>query len=172
MTANTELTDLRNRREEIRRFTERLLLTVRARGRETLRPGEQARYEHALADMEALTESINEISGELQRRSAIDANPTLARLRAKTGAALTRRGGARSAGAFSPMSFDPQEMHHAHARLAAGESVVLETRDPGFASADSLLPAQLFPIPTFPPALATRTSLGPNRAATSSRNAR
>ena len=41
-------------------------------------------------------------------------------------------------------------MRDAHARIGRGESVVLETRNPGFVSADTLLPPQLFDIPTFP----------------------
>lgn len=64
-----------------------------------------------------------------------------------TGTRHSRRG---SAAALAPLGFGAEELRSAHARIGRGESVVLETRDPGFVSADSLIPPELYPIPTFP----------------------
>jgi hypothetical protein len=55
-----------------------------------------------------------------------------------------------TAGMLCPLSFDMEEMRSAHQRVGRGEAVQLESRNPGFSSADSLLPPQLFPIPTMP----------------------
>jgi HK97 family phage major capsid protein len=53
-----------------------------------------------------------------------------------------------TAGRLAPIDFSPEQMRSAHAQLAAGQNAQLETRASN--SAVGLLPAELYPIPTFP----------------------
>ena len=127
---------MERKRESIRAGAESICMEARAAGRETLNEGEAQRLRHAQGDLRALTERIEGYRSELERAGT---HPTFGAMRAVS-----------SAGQLAPLGFPEEEMRHAYERIRRGESAVLESRDPGFASADSLLPAQLFPIPTFP----------------------
>lgn len=110
-------------------------MEARAAGRETLNEGETQRLRHARGDLKALEESIRGYQSELER---VGSHPKFGREARNVS----------SAGRLSPLGFSQEQLRSAHSRLAAGESAMLESRD--FTTADSLLPAQLFPIPTFP----------------------
>jgi HK97 family phage major capsid protein len=129
------LSKLERKREGIRSWCEGMLLEARSQGREHLNQAEQFRFDHAIADLEALGEKIVEYRGEVARVGVI---PDFGR----------ENRAVSSAGQLSPAWFSEEQMRAAHAKLARGENAQLESR--AFSSADSLLPAQLFPIPTFP----------------------
>jgi len=61
-------------------------------------------------------------------------------------------GRAKAASRLAPLAsaISDEAMRDAYGRARRGESVALETRAPGFASGVSLLPPELFPVPTFP----------------------
>jgi Phage capsid family len=91
----------------------------------------------------ALNRRIDEESENLARGQTPDY------LSAKLGGGGRR--GVSTAGQLAPVSFSDEQLRRAHAKLSAGESAVLDSRESrAFSSADTLLPAQLFPIPTFP----------------------
>jgi HK97 family phage major capsid protein len=137
------LAALQEKRQAAYHAAEAILLGAKAEHRE-LNEGEQLRYSAALADLEGLTERVTEYRGELAR-AALPSH--LARINNLRGGGTSQRA-VGSAGRLSPMGFSDEQLRRAHSKLAAGETAVLESRD--FSSADSLLPAQLFPIPTFP----------------------
>jgi len=131
------LAAMEKKREAIRSTAESVCLEARSQGREELNDGELVRLKAMQGDLRALDERINGYRSELERVGTIPKFGRAARA-------------VSSAGRLAPLSFDPDEMRSAHARLSRGETVVMESRDPGYVSADSLLPPQLFPVPTFP----------------------
>ena len=144
-TVSSLLPQLERRRDEIRGTCERLLLSARAAGRETLNGREAARYREAEQDLRGIEEHIADLR-EDEARSGIPAK--YAKLRRD--GSRSGRGGRefRSAGAVSPLGYSDETLRRAHTALAGGSTAVLEAR--AFNSAVGLLPAELYPVPTFP----------------------
>ncbi len=112
---------------ECRRDLEQRLSAATAAGREKLTPSENRDW-HALKDLESRIEFQRE---ELARCGTL---PT-------GGVNRALNSGARVA----PLGFDVEDLRRAHDRLMTGETVRLEARALGYASAQSLLPAELAP---------------------------
>ena len=144
-TVSSLLPQLERRRDEIRGTCERLLLSARAAGRETLNGREAARCREAEQDLRGIEEHIADLR-EDEARSGIPAK--YAKLRRD--GSRSGRGGRefRSAGAVSPLGYSDETLRRAHTALAGGSTAVLEAR--AFNSAVGLLPAELYPVPTFP----------------------
>ena len=144
-TVSSLLPQLERRRDESRGTCERLLLSARAAGRETLNGREAARYREAEQDLRGIEEHIADLR-EDEARSGIPAK--YAKLRRD--GSRSGRGGRefRSAGAVSPLGYSDETLRRAHTALAGGSTAVLEAR--AFNSAVGLLPAELYPVPTFP----------------------
>jgi hypothetical protein len=135
------------------RAAEGILLTAKAEHRSHLNEGEQRRYEAALADYEGLSERrAKEYRADLERSNL---PPHLARL---GGGSTESRGGVRinTAGQLAPLHFGDEElrklqgaaMRNEPCRVEARSPMMgMEQRDPGFSTADSLLPPSLFPFP-------------------------
>ena len=132
------LSELENRRAQIRAAAENMLLEVRSSGREQLNQGESERYAQAQRDLAGLDEHIEEIRQDLDRSGV----PERLRRIGQPGADVS------SAGRLAPLAFSDEAMRNAHRRLSQGETAVLETRD--FSSAVSDLPREFDDIPTFP----------------------
>jgi len=130
-TVSSLLPQLERRRDEIRGTCERLLLS--------------ARYREAEQDLRGIEEHIADLR-EDEARSGIPAK--YAKLRRD--GSRSGRGGRefRSAGAVSPLGYSDETLRRAHTALAGGSTAVLEAR--AFNSAVGLLPAELYPVPTFP----------------------
>src|SRR5271166_4260394 len=135
-----ELARITDKRDAAREAAEQFLTGIQeARGGDAeLTLGEQESLRAMSSNLRSLERRATEYESELQRVGTVPAG-------------LARRvNGGRSVGsaaALCPLGFSAEELRSAHARVGRGESVVLESR---FVTADSLIPAQLFPIPTFP----------------------
>jgi HK97 family phage major capsid protein len=131
------LSKLEQRRNEVFKACEGMLLEARSAGRNELNEGERQRYAHAKNELDGLDSHLAQVREDVAR---IGSYPDSGKLSRKLS----------SAGRLAPLGFDMEELRSAHGRIGRGESVVMEARNPGFVSADSLLPAQLYDIPTFP----------------------
>jgi HK97 family phage major capsid protein len=116
---------------------ESICMEARAAGEDTLSRGASEKLKLITADARALESKIRHYQSELDRVGTV---PSFGR----------QSRAVSSAGRLAPLGFDHEEMRAAHATIGRGGTAQLEARDPGFASADSLLPAQLFPVPTMP----------------------
>jgi HK97 family phage major capsid protein len=142
----TFIDELTSQRQTALAVAQNILAAASAENRRTLTAEENRRFDAARDDIERINDRLAEIGEDMERRNAIDANPLLAAIRGKPRGGRGPRAG--SAGALCPLWFDPEEMRAAHTRIAHGESAIMEARP--FVSGDSLLPPELFPIPTFP----------------------
>jgi hypothetical protein len=123
---------------------EAILLQAKAEHRSHLTPGEERRYEFALADFHALSDQATEYRSEMQRAQLPD---HLARL----GGGSERRA-VSSAGMLAPLHFPEGELRRAFDAARRGEPCEVRSAPyPGmeqrFTSADSLLPPSLYPFP-------------------------
>jgi hypothetical protein len=138
---NDFLRALEKRRESIRATTESWVLECRSQNRE-MNAGEQARFTHAANDLEALNSRIDDYRNELQRVGTI---PDLGSTgRQPGGGRINCRPGCE----VMPLDFDVEQLRGAHQKVLRQEPALLETR--AFNTASPELPAQLYPIPTFP----------------------
>jgi HK97 family phage major capsid protein len=133
-----DIARLEARREAIRKLTETMLLEARGAGRTELNEGETARMIQAKADLADLDEDIATAREDCRRGQVPERYAHLGENRARLN----------SGAQVSPMVFDEAELRELHGRLAKGESGRIEAR--GFESATPLLPAELYPLPTFP----------------------
>ena len=131
------LAQLIEHRDSAKRRAEFILTAAKQGGREVLNDSEEMEFRELTDTMTGLSDRIREYRSELARCG--DPHALFSKARRRAG----------SAAAVAPLGFGAEELRSAHARLGRGETVVLETRA-GFTSADSLIPPQLFPIPTFP----------------------
>ena len=132
------LRELEARRTDLKACAESLLIERRAEGVTDLDEADSVRFRAMAGDIEALSETIELYRADLKRAD-------LGKYEHLAGG--SRRHG--SAAAIAPLAFDPEQLRAAHGKLSRGESAILETRA-GFTSASSLLPAQLYGLPTFP----------------------
>ena len=138
------LDGLERRRADCYAQAEALLTRAQADGRTDLTPAETRELRGYRETLRGLDEHIADTRAELDRARIPDRYANLGRP-----GGLSRRGGTRiTAGQLSPMGFSDEQLRRAHTRLSAGETAVLETRASN--TAVGLLPAELYPIPTFP----------------------
>jgi HK97 family phage major capsid protein len=142
---------LRERRQQIGKATQDLLLRARAEGREQLNPGEEFRYRQAMSDLAAIDEDLDRIAQTnrtlsnfaLEQRGLTAPGGTTGRSSHMSMSTRT----VSTAGQLCPLNFDEQELRRLQSAALRGENARIETRNPGFSSADPLLPAELFPYP-------------------------
>lgn len=122
------------------------LLEVRAAGRDQLSEIEEHRYRGYRRDLAELSERIRFEEGELQRAHIPDryarlggGGPDLSRT------PMPRRATLGSAARLAPLGFEPDEVRRLQSAAQRGDPCRIETR--AFSTADSLLPAQLWPYP-------------------------
>jgi HK97 family phage major capsid protein len=141
------VTQLTEHRDRARAEAERLLQTAKLDGRDVLNREESRKFNELTDTLRTLESRIAEGESEIARMGRLPAG--LERRSQQVGrmAAPGRLG---TAAATAPLGFGEEELRGAYSRARHGESVVLETRAPGFSSGDSLLPPELYPIPTFP----------------------
>ncbi len=118
-------------RDEQRRQLEGELRVAKNSGREALLPSEL----RSIDNLKAIDDRIRDLTEENRRAGTTP-------LSGKSGRQAS------SAGRLSPLGFTDESLRQAHAKICRGETAILESRD--FVSAVGELPAQLFPIPTFP----------------------
>ena len=128
--------ELVRRRDQLQRTLEESLLEARSLGRESMNARERAMYD----DLQQLNENVEYQRGEADRRAQIDA--TLAGL---PGSRHGRAPG--TAGRLAPLHFADEELRRLQTAAQRGETARIEQRSPGFSTADTLLPAELFPFP-------------------------
>jgi hypothetical protein len=133
------LTKLERRRDGARATCESFLMERRDEGREELSEGEALRYAHMLSDLNTLEDRCQEYRRDLERVGGV---PALG----------TQRRAIGSAGALAPLHFPQGELRRAFDAARRGEPCEIRSAPyPGmeqrFTSADSLLPAELFPFP-------------------------
>jgi hypothetical protein len=136
------LTQLERKRDGVVAAAECMLMEARSAGRTTLSEGEAARLSHMKRDAAGLNSEIARYRSELERVGSL---PDIARPGRPPG---TGRINCRPGAEVMPLDFGTEELRAAHAKVLRQEPVFLETRASN--SASSLLPAQLFPVPTFP----------------------
>jgi HK97 family phage major capsid protein len=134
---------IENRAEQLRGQIESYLLECRANTGDELDPTQSAKYRGMTKDLRGLERRVAHEKSELARCGSYPAGLQ----------SVVNRGSRmhpRAASLLSPISFGEEQLRAAHDKARRGEAVSLEMRAPGFSSADSLLPPQLFEIPTFP----------------------
>jgi hypothetical protein len=136
------LSRIESKRRSAYDAAERILLTAKAENRRDLTEGEARRYEAARGDYMALTDRSREYRSELERAripehlAGIGGRGPAGRINCRPGCEVM------------PLDFDVEALRAAHAKVLRQEPVLLETRASNTAS--PLLPAELFPVPTFP----------------------
>ena len=138
MTGNVSsgfLRELESRRRQIAATCETMLLEARSQGRETLNAAEADRYQAAMVDLRGLDEHIAEIREDLDRGHIPDRYTRLGKPGRQPG----------TAGQLARLEFGDEEMRRLQNAAVRGETCRIEHRD--FSTADSRLPAQLFPFP-------------------------
>ena len=127
---------------------ESLLLRAKSENRSTLSELEQKRLDGHLADLRAIDRRLAELEDDEQRASGIP--PNLAAL--GTGRRGTPPGSGRvncrPGSEVMPIDFNLEQLREAHGKVLRQEPCLLETRAGNTAS--PLLPAELYPLPTFP----------------------
>jgi hypothetical protein len=119
-------------------------VNARSAGRQTLSELEQRAFDSHQADMAALDERIAEAT-EDEARSQIPASLHSKHHTAPAGVS-GRPGVPNTAGRLAPLGFGHDEMRRLQGAAQRGDPCRLETR--AFSTADSLIPAQLFPYVT------------------------
>jgi HK97 family phage major capsid protein len=146
---------LETRRQTCQQQAEAILARARADGRDTLTPEEDAQVGQHIADLRTLSARIVDEREELERGQL----PThLAHLgaahRTNFGSDRTslvprfgsgRASAPNTAGQLAPLNFPVEEVRRLQTAAQRGENCRLEQR--AFSTADSLLPAQLWPYP-------------------------
>ncbi|MBF9325926.1 phage major capsid protein [Mycobacteroides chelonae] len=133
------LSSLQDKRDAERHAAQRIVDLSRRAGRKKLTGEENHDFLSRTANVKALTDRIADVTEDI-RRAGGDSE-TLTRLRRGTTAQL--------ANLVAPLSFPPEQVREAFERISRGADARLITRNT-FSSADSLLPAQLWPQPLFP----------------------
>jgi HK97 family phage major capsid protein len=126
------LNKLSAKRSEVRGQAEQLLLRAKAAGRQELLENEEREWQMYRRTLRDLDDRIGETRTEIDR---IGTHP----LMPGEGRAMS------TAGRLAPLEFGDEEMRRLQVAAQRGETCRIEHRD--FSTADSLLPAQLFPFP-------------------------
>ena len=132
-----QLDRLERRRTEIKACAQSLLLERRAQGVEELDVADATRFRAMAADIQSLDDTITEYRSDLQRSQI---PPQYANLGGGGGG---RHVG--TAGRLAPLGFPDEQMRELREHALRGEAARIEHR--AFSTADSLLPAGLFPTP-------------------------
>jgi HK97 family phage major capsid protein len=134
------LDGLERRRTELARTLQTSLTKARSQGRREMNAHERAMCD----DLRGLTEHIEELREDEARSHIPDRYRNLSRGR--------QRRTPNSAGQLSPLAFPIEELRRAHTAACRGDPAEVRADVAGlekrFSTADSLLPAQLFPYPT------------------------
>jgi hypothetical protein len=142
------LTRLKASRAEMLARAEQLLLAAQADGREDLTPAETREIRTFKRDLKGLDAHIADLEAD-QARAVIPASFSRA---VNTAAGQPAPGAGRidcrPGCQILPIDFGVEELRAAHAKVLRQEPCLLETRASN--SASSLLPPELYPIPTFP----------------------
>jgi HK97 family phage major capsid protein len=133
---------LETRRDTIRDRAEAILARAKARGDDTLTPAEDAEVQQHIADLRTLNERIEDEREDLRRMGDPSTWPGAGRTRAPQFGS-GRASAPNTAGSLAPLGFPTEEVRRLQAAAERGENCRLENR--GFSTADSLIPAQLFP---------------------------
>jgi capsid protein len=139
--------DLELRKQAFVSEAEGILLRAREQGREQLTSDELLRFNKARRDIAHTSQRLDEALLD-RDRSTIPARftgPTATGHRRRPG---TGRIDCRPGSEMMPIEFGVEELRAAHAKVLRQEPCLLETRASN--SASSLLPPELFPVPTFP----------------------
>jgi HK97 family phage major capsid protein len=137
---------LETRRDTIRDRAEAILARAKARGDDTLTETEQAAVDTHIADMRSLNQRIIDETEELQRGQIPAHLAHLGTGRPGAPHGFSGRASApNTAGQLAPLNFPTEEIRRLQGSALRGENCRLENR--AFSTADSLLPAQLFPYP-------------------------
>lgn len=134
---------LTTKRAALKRAATNLLERRQAAGIEELTGADEVKFRAMTRDLNEMDEHITEYRSELARVGELPA--------ALRGLSISgRRMHPKAASMLSPIAMGEEQLRAAYDKARRGESAQLEMRAPGFSSADSLLPPELFAIPTFP----------------------
>jgi HK97 family phage major capsid protein len=137
---------LETRRQTCQQQAETILARAKARGDDTLTEDEQREIDTHIADMRALNERIADEREDLERSRVPE---YLSKLGSSRGSAphtfSGRLSAPNTAGQLAPLAFGHEEMRRLQHAAQRGENCRLENR--AFSTADSLIPASLFPYP-------------------------
>jgi HK97 family phage major capsid protein len=136
---------LETRRQTLQHQAETILARAKADGRDTLTREEDAEVQQHIADLRSLNERIADEQAELQRGQLPAHLAHLGTSRSAAPHTSGRYGVPNTAGQLAPLGFDPEQMRRLQTAAQRQEPCRLESR--GFSTADSLLPAELFPYP-------------------------
>jgi len=141
------LQQLETRRDTLRTQAEQICLNAKNAGRDTLTELEQREVDTHIAELRTLSQRIVDEREELER-GQIPAH--LAHLGAAHRTKAPQLGSGRAsapntAGQLAPLNFPVEEVRRLQTAAQRGDPCRLENR--AFSTADSLLPAQLFPYP-------------------------
>jgi HK97 family phage major capsid protein len=136
---------LEARRDTARHAAEQICLTAKNAGRETLSEFEQRSFDDHLATVRALTARIADEESEIARAQLPAHLAHLGTGRYSTPHSSGRASAPNTAGALAPLEFEHDEIRRLQGAAQRGENCRIENR--AFSTADSLLPAQLFPYP-------------------------
>jgi HK97 family phage major capsid protein len=102
---------------------------TRSLGEGKLTPPQEVRYRQYVADLRELAENINDTRSELERQGSYSLKDA--------------SGHANSAGRLAPLAFPDDELRRLQGAAQRGDNCRVDAR--AFSTAESLLPAQLFP---------------------------
>jgi HK97 family phage major capsid protein len=137
---------LETRRDTIRDRCQTILDRAKAAGRDTLSPEEDAEVHQHIGDMRGLNERIIDETAELERARVPEHLSKLGTGRPGVVPHTSGRYGVpHTAGQLAPLEFGHDEMRRLQGAAQRGDPCRLEQR--AFSTADSLIPASLFPYP-------------------------
>jgi HK97 family phage major capsid protein len=137
---------LETRRQTCQQRAEAILARAKADGRTTLTAEEDAEVAAHIADLHTLNERLEDEREDLRRMGDPSTWPGAAsRARVPALAGSGRYGVPQTAGQLAPLGFDHDEMRRLQTAAQRGDPCRLENR--AFSTADSLIPASLFPYP-------------------------
>ena len=136
------------RRTDVKACAESLLMERRAAGVEELDHADSIRFRSMMADVEALNDEIEQYRADLERSQIPEKYQNLG---GKLSAPPPGSGrvNCRPGSEVMPLHFGMEQLKAAHDKVLRQEPVLLEARGP-FNTATPHMPAQLFPVPTFP----------------------
>jgi Phage capsid family len=141
-----QLAALEARRAQIHQQAEAMLVERRAQGVEQLDDRDSIRFRAMTRDISDLDEQIVHYRSELERSTIPERYRHLGQH--STPPPGSGRANCQPGSVVMPLTFGMEELRHAHEKVTHGEATVLETRASNTATPQ--LPAQLFPVPTFP----------------------
>jgi HK97 family phage major capsid protein len=136
---------LETRRQTCQQRAEQILARAKAAGRDTLTAEEDREVQAAIADLQTLNERLEDEREDLRRMGDPSTWPGAAHRTRPPQSGSGRLGVPNTAGQLAPLGFDHDEMRRLQTAAQRRDPCRLETR--AFSTADSLLPATLWPYP-------------------------